>query len=55
MLGRHRLLRRHVLRGQEDELTTEDLLVAGERFAAVATEEQIRVKGHGFLQLERVR
>ena len=48
LLGRHLLVRRHVLHRQQDELAAEDLLVAGERFAAVAAEEQVRVKGHGF-------
>ena len=52
---RHLFLGRHVLRRHQDELTAEDLLVSGERFAAVATEEQIWMKGHGFLLGDRVK
>ncbi len=37
---------------EEDELAAEDLLVAGERFAAVAGEREVRTKSHGVVSSE---
>lgn len=46
---RHRLVGGHVLHRQQDELASEDLLVASERFTAVAAEEQVGMKRHRVL------